>query len=84
MSISTKRILSAAEQRMSTAGNITRTPDQAAKIARWGLSGSPVSQMPPADVFALSRMFDGIFPATMTEADIAEFGQINRLFEERC
>ena len=84
MNAAQQRILTAAEQRMGTAGTVARTVDQAETLARWGLSSSPVSQMPPADVLALSRMFAGDFPATMTPDDVSEFGKIEKLFEEAC
>ena len=83
MSAATKRTLAAAEQRMGTASTV-RTQEQIEQRRRWGLSGSPVSQMPPADVLALSRMFAGDFPATMTPDDVSEFGKIEKLFEEAC
>lgn len=81
MSISTKRILSAAEARMGTAACTQRSHEELAQLSRWGLTGDMDS---PQTIAVIGRMFDGIFPATMTEADIAEFGQINRLFEEKC
>ena len=84
MSAATKRTLAAAEAIMGTASTVARTVDQAERLARWGLSGQPIASMPPADVLALSRMFAGTFPATMTPDDIAEFGQINELFEACC
>ncbi len=84
MSASTKRTLAAADLRIGTAGNVMRTVDQAETLARWGLSGDPVSQMPASDIRTISRMFAGDFPATMNEADIEEFGQINELFEACC
>jgi hypothetical protein len=85
MSSATKRLLHAAEARMSATGAvINRTPEQAAHLARWGLSGQPVASMPPSDIRTLGRMFAGAFPPTMTADDIAEFGQINELFEKEC
>ncbi len=85
MSASTKRLLSAAEARMGATGTtINRTPEEAAQLARWGLSGQPVASMPPSDIRTLGQMFDGKFPDTMTQADIAEFHQINELFEREC
>ena len=83
MNAAQQRILSAAEAIMGTASTV-RTQEQIEQRRRWGLSGSPVSQMPPADVLALSRMFAGDFPATMTPDDVSEFGQIEELFEEAC
>ena len=84
MNAAQQRILTAAEQRMGTASTVMRTQEQIAQRRRWGLSGSPVSQMPPDDVLALSRMFAGVFPAEMNKADIFEFHQIEELFEEAC
>jgi hypothetical protein len=61
-----------------------RTPEQAARLQRWGLSGQPVASMPASDVLALSRMFGAAFPKTMTAADIEEFKQIDAIFEQEC
>ena len=83
MNAAQQRILTAAEAIMGTTGNVMR-PAQAAKLARWGLSCDPVSQMPAADILTISRMFAGDFPKTMNEADIAEFHRIDQLFEEAC
>jgi hypothetical protein len=84
MSAFAKRLLHAAEARMGTTGNVMRTQEEAARIARWGLSGQPVASMPASDVRTLSQMFAGNFPDTMTQADIAEFKQIDALFEQEC
>ena len=85
MSTSTKRLLHAAEQRIGSTGTvINRTPDEAARLARWGLSGQPVASMPASDIRTLGQMFDGNFPTTMTDEDIEEFRQIDALFEQAC
>jgi hypothetical protein len=85
MSAFAKRLLHAAEARIGATGTtINRTPEEAAHLARWGLSGAPVASMPASDIRTLGQMFDGKFPDTMTQADIAEFGQINELFEKEC
>jgi hypothetical protein len=85
MSAFAKRLLSAAEHRIGATGTtINRTQEQAAQIARWGLSGQPVASMPPSDIRTLGRMFAGAFPPTMTAADIEEFHQIDELFEKEC
>ena len=83
MNAAQQRILAAAEAIMGTASTV-RTQEQIAQCRRWGLSGQPVASMPPADVLALSRMFAGAFPATMTPDDVSEFHQIEELFEEAC
>jgi hypothetical protein len=83
MSVSTKRTLAAAEARMGTASTV-RTPEQAARLLRWGLSGVPYATMPASDVRTLSQMFDGKFPESMTAADVEEFSQIEELFEKEC
>ena len=84
MSAATKRTLAAAEKRIDTAGTVMRTQEQIEQRRRWGLSGQPVASMPASDIRTISRMFAGTFPKTMNEADIAEFGQINELFEACC
>jgi hypothetical protein len=85
MSSATKRLLHAAEHRMGATGAVIhRTPEETARLARWGLSGQPVASMPASDIRTLGQMFDGNFPDTMTQADIAEFKQIDALFEQEC
>jgi hypothetical protein len=80
-----KRLLHAAEARMGATGTtINRTPEQAARLQRWGLSGVPYATMPASDVRTLSQMFAGNFPDTMTQADVEEFRQIEELFEREC
>ncbi len=81
MTSSTKRILSAAEARMGTAACSARSPEELSQLARWGLTGERDS---PQDCAAFGRMFDGIFPATMTEEDIAEFHRIDEMLEDAC
>ncbi len=81
MTSSTKRILQAAESRMGAAACTARSPEELAKLARWGLTGERDS---PQDCAAFGRMFDGIFPTTMTEEDIAEFHRIDEMLEEAC
>ena len=84
MSAAQQRILTAAEQRMGTAGTVMRTQEQIEQRRRWGLSDAPIASMPASDIRTISRMFAGDVPDSMTPDDVSEFGQINELFEACC
>ncbi len=78
---STKRVLAAAEACMGTAPRRPRSPEEWARLERWGLVGD---HNDPNDCVAFTDMFKGIFPPSMTDEDLAEFHRIEALFEEAC